>query len=129
VPSPFQLALVRLGLVLIYVDDAMGTCRRQDLVQCKVRAAKGAGMVALLGDDAVADERDVNGRAIDDIGYCGDLDARFDASLSGIGMVAYEVTPMDPICQWGGAAVSIGFMGVQCVGAVTGSCAGTARLH
>jgi hypothetical protein len=70
----FELALVLLGLVLIYVDDAMGICRRQDL-QREMAAAKRV-MRALLGDGAVAEDKDASGRAIDDIGYRMDLDAR-----------------------------------------------------
>jgi hypothetical protein len=70
----FQLALVLLGLALIYVDDAMGVCRTAHLDR-DMAAAKHE-MRALLGDNACADDKDEHGRALDNIGFRVDLDAR-----------------------------------------------------
>jgi hypothetical protein len=70
----FQLALILVGMVLLYVDDAMGACRIPD-VDSEMGTSK-REFRSLLGPNAGADDKDERGRALDNIGYRVDLDAR-----------------------------------------------------
>lgn len=68
----FELRLLLVGMILIYVDDLMGVCWRRDL---KSELAKARLLcTSLLGPTAVSDTKTQSGRRLDIIGYLIDLD-------------------------------------------------------
>lgn len=68
----FEVGRLVSGMVTMYVDDLIGVCLRRDLEHDDAAATRVC--TELLGDDAVATEKDENGRRLDAIGYTLDLD-------------------------------------------------------
>jgi hypothetical protein len=70
----FELLLVTLGALLMYVDDMMGVCFETDLTR-ELRSAREL-CLRLLGPRAIAEDKTESGRMLVWIGYTVDLDTR-----------------------------------------------------
>jgi hypothetical protein len=64
----YQPSLVPPGLASIYVDDVMGACSLRDVARV-IGAAKAQMRGWWLGSQAVAEENDEHGRALNSIGF------------------------------------------------------------